>query len=147
MDPALSVSMIVLAVCFLLAAIGPAPRKAPPGERVAYPVLITAGLVTYVAAALMPLAGMWGPAAAGCMLATALILICIWLARSPIARERRPDEGGDEGSGGGGGPKVPDAPEPPRRPTPEGPAPDWGTFDDARARWEQPARERELVGV
>lgn len=146
MDPALSISMIVLAACFVLAAIGPAPRRAPRGEHVAYPVLIVAGVVTYVAAVLMALVGMWLIGAVSSMLATALILFCLWLARSPIARELRPiDEGRDEG-GGGGGPKVPDPPHP-RRPSPAGHSMDWGTFDDARARWEQPAGDRELVGT
>lgn len=147
MDPALSVSMIVLAACFALAAIAPAPRKAPRGERVAYPVLMTAGIVTYAAAALMPFVDMWAAAAASSMLATAMILFCIYLARSPISRERHGGENHDEGSGGGGGPKVPDPPEPPRRPCPDGPELDWSTFDDARAGWEEPVRDREPAGV
>lgn len=146
MDPVLSISMIVLAFCFVLAAIGPAPRRAPPAERLAYPVLIVAGGVTYVAAVLMALVGMWLVGAVSSMVATTLILVCLWLARSPTARELRPiGEDRDEG-GGGGGPKVPGPPAP-RRPSPGGPAMDWGTFDDARAHWERPAGDRELVGA
>lgn len=146
----LSVSICLLGVCFVLAAVGPAPRRTPPGERFTYLALLGAGLAMYCASALLPMVGLWMESMVGGTLATAVILFCMWLARSPLSRERRPRDEHEEG--GGGGPKVPrtDPPEPPRprgAPHPDGPPLDWGAFDDVRAGWDRPARDRELVGV
>lgn len=141
--------MIACGSCFVLAAVGPAPRRAPPGERAAYLGLIAAGVMTYAAAFALPFLGLWVEGAIGFLVATSMIMFCMWLARSPLSRERQQSRREDTGEGGT---KVPVSPPgPPTRPRgdtgPGGPAPDWGGFDDARAGWEQPAADRELVGV
>lgn len=145
----MSGSLIAFFFCFTLAAIGPAPSKAPPGERVLYVALLCAGMATYVAAAVMPMIGMWMQGAIAGITATTLIMLCMWLARSPIRREQRArNEQEDSGEGGTKIPRSePDPPKPQGDFKPEGPVPDWTQFDDARAGWEQPAADRELVGV
>lgn len=147
MDPALSAALVAFAVCFALAAVAPPPPRAPPGERAAYLTLLTAGAVTFIAAATMPLLGLWTEGVVGCVAAISLVLLCMWLARSPLRRDARED---DEEEGGGGGRRPPEPPEPVRPPgdvAPQGPTLDWGSFDDARAGWETPSPDRELVGV
>lgn len=152
MDPVLRASLMGFALCFLLAAFAPAPRKPPPGERAAYLSLLLAGTVTFAASASMPLLGLWIPGIIGMLAAASMVMFCMWLARSPLARDTRSDEEGEDSGGGGGGRRVP-RPEPPEptsprgAPVPEGPSLDWGSFDDARRGWETPADDRELVGV
>lgn len=150
MDPALSASLAAFGVCFALASVAPAPRRAPPRERTLYVGLLVAGMATYVGAFLLPFAGMPMAGLIGGIAATSMIMFCIWLARSPTRRESM--QGSDQrGDGGDGGTKPPPSDPPSPRPAgdgrPSGPSLDWDSFDDERAGWEQPARERDLVGV
>lgn len=141
--------MVAFAVCFGLAAVAPAPRRAPPGEQAAYLALLGVGGVTFAAAAALPLLGLWLESAIGLTSATSMVLVCLWLARSPLSRDSR-DSSEDDEEGGGGGRRPPEPPEP-SPPSddvePHGPDLDWGAFDSQRAGWEAPSRDRELVGV
>jgi hypothetical protein len=148
MDPALSLSLAVFGVCFALAAAAPAPRRAIPGEHIAYVTLLGAGALTFGAAVVMPLMGMWVEGAVGVVSATSLLLVCMWLARSPLRGDGQDDE--DEDTGGGGRRRPPEPPRPwgpSGDVAPQGPSLDWSSFDDQRAVWERPAADRDLVGV
>jgi hypothetical protein len=136
----LEIALIALVAAFVLAAVAPAPKKAPRLEAVGFAVLLGGAVVVALSTPVLPLLGAWYGAAAAAASAWTLILMSLWLARAPDS------DSDDDAPEGGGGPPRPDLP--PAPPAPDGHfGPDWSIFDSERAAWERRSRDRDPVGV
>jgi hypothetical protein len=147
-------AFLLVAACFILAAVLPAPRMSAARAGLFCFWLMMVGMVIFAVAVSMIVMAMVttvpaylvvSPAVAVLAVALAVWLAMFWLASAPTPQVEGEGEDGEDGGGGGGGLGPED--DPPRDPGPPDGMP-WDAFDREREAWES-SREPApvLVGV
>lgn len=135
-------AFVLVAACFILAAVLPAPRMPAARAGLFCFWLMMGGLVIFAVAVAMivmavlttvPAYLVVSPALAVLAVALAVWLTMFWLSSAPTPQpEAEGEDGGEDGGGGGGGLGPED--DPPRDPGPPEGIP-WDAFDREREGW------------
>lgn len=131
MHPLLIASMLFLGLSFAVAVAAPAPSRPPRFEATVFALVLLGCLLTLGLSLMLALIDLWIESAACALLACAMVLPFLWLAR---AYNQHWDDGEDSDDDGG----RPRLPLPPGPTAPgDGPDLDWSAFDSLRVGWER----------